>query len=61
MNDIAEPRKPSANAQPVTGQTAPAGDTGIQGLTVISSAVARELLNNPPAPNSKLLALLALR
>lgn len=32
-----------------------------EGLTVMNSAVAREMLDNPPPPNVKLQALLALR
>lgn len=33
----------------------------LEGLTVLNSAVARDLIDNPPAPNAKLQALLALR
>lgn len=33
----------------------------LEGLTVLNSAVARDLVDNPPAPNAKLQALLALR
>ncbi|CDF95897.1 hypothetical protein BN844_2632 [Pseudomonas sp. SHC52] len=33
----------------------------LEGLTVMNSAVAREMLDNPPPPNAKLQALLALR
>ncbi|WP_137808455.1 hypothetical protein [Pseudomonas sp. G(2018)] len=33
----------------------------LEGLTVINSAVAREMLDNPPPPNAKLQALLTLR
>jgi len=33
----------------------------LEGLTVMHSAVAREMLDNPPPPNAKLQALLALR
>jgi hypothetical protein len=33
----------------------------LEGLTVMNSTVAREMLDNPPPPNAKLQALLALR
>ncbi|MNG31852.1 hypothetical protein D3C84_1177310 [compost metagenome] len=33
----------------------------LEGLTVMNSDVAREMLDNPPPPNAKLQALLALR
>lgn len=33
----------------------------LEGLTVLNSTVARDLVDNPPAPNAKLQALLALR
>ncbi|AQY66439.1 hypothetical protein [Pseudomonas veronii] len=33
----------------------------LEGLTVMNSAVAHEMLDNPPPPNAKLQALLALR
>jgi hypothetical protein len=33
----------------------------LEGLTVMNSGVAREMLDNPPPPNAKLQALLALR
>lgn len=33
----------------------------LEGLTVMNSTVAREMLDNPPPPNVKLQALLALR
>lgn len=33
----------------------------LEGLTVMDSAAARELLENPPAPNAKLQALLSLK
>jgi uncharacterized protein (DUF1778 family) len=33
----------------------------LEGLTVMNSAVAHEMLDNPPPPNANLQALLALR